>query len=435
MPVASISQIQAIFRQNASGNTARDFDRQVTKLKALFAKCPPPRQVMQLEIYMMFKEFAPQLALAGMGPNTRMVPADPSLTFPLLTYMTDEAYKYRGPRDASAWKDWDYVAWVSEGKARLDLKSHEGFSPVDLLLINALATQQRLESANKRGTREAADVNLNLAANNDRDVSELEVEVKNVWAMLKGLVKYGYRSIRSKSVKGDKTYMVALGHNQFTSRPLWKKYEKLCAKTSVSVPVLEKCCSQCHVVTNTMLCSVCRGPRYCSKECQKQHWKQGHKLECKAQQWVSFVPELAMPQHMPDRRCWIDQGPLTTVMAQSPEQEKPLLWNPPGKDEKSTFVVRILAPVDPMCFLPDSSQHPDVGILFVYDKNRVHLNAYVCGSSEKPGYKQLLGLIRANKAGAGGGMYARARVSSTGGLDLLATDELSDRGWHETISV
>lgn len=29
------------------------------------------------------------------------------------------------------------------------------------------------------------------------------------------------------------------------------------------------------------LCAVCRKARYCSKACQKQHWKQ-HKLVCKA---------------------------------------------------------------------------------------------------------------------------------------------------------
>ena len=28
-------------------------------------------------------------------------------------------------------------------------------------------------------------------------------------------------------------------------------------------------------------CSRCQGPQYCSKTCQVQHWKGGHKRECK----------------------------------------------------------------------------------------------------------------------------------------------------------
>lgn len=30
-----------------------------------------------------------------------------------------------------------------------------------------------------------------------------------------------------------------------------------------------------------LICSRCRNARYCSKPCQKAHWKEGHKLECK----------------------------------------------------------------------------------------------------------------------------------------------------------
>ena len=29
-------------------------------------------------------------------------------------------------------------------------------------------------------------------------------------------------------------------------------------------------------------CSQCRSVRYCSRECQRAHWRAGHKAECKA---------------------------------------------------------------------------------------------------------------------------------------------------------
>ena len=31
-------------------------------------------------------------------------------------------------------------------------------------------------------------------------------------------------------------------------------------------------------------CSRCNVTRYCSKECQKKHWKEGHKKECVAKE-------------------------------------------------------------------------------------------------------------------------------------------------------
>ena len=30
-------------------------------------------------------------------------------------------------------------------------------------------------------------------------------------------------------------------------------------------------------------CSACKGPAYCSKTCQRAHWRNGHKLKCKEQ--------------------------------------------------------------------------------------------------------------------------------------------------------
>ncbi|MCL7026115.1 hypothetical protein MKW94_003246, partial [Papaver nudicaule] len=40
------------------------------------------------------------------------------------------------------------------------------------------------------------------------------------------------------------------------------------------------CCSVCGNPANSR-CSRCKSIRYCSRDCQIQHWRAGHKLECK----------------------------------------------------------------------------------------------------------------------------------------------------------
>lgn len=37
-------------------------------------------------------------------------------------------------------------------------------------------------------------------------------------------------------------------------------------------------CDRCHKLGDTQMCAKCH--RYCSKECQVQDWRDGHKLEC-----------------------------------------------------------------------------------------------------------------------------------------------------------
>lgn len=41
-----------------------------------------------------------------------------------------------------------------------------------------------------------------------------------------------------------------------------------------------KTCSACGQVRDTKRCGRCRGPRYCSAECQRAHWFNGHREEC-----------------------------------------------------------------------------------------------------------------------------------------------------------
>ncbi|XP_026454757.1 uncharacterized protein LOC113355984 [Papaver somniferum] len=43
---------------------------------------------------------------------------------------------------------------------------------------------------------------------------------------------------------------------------------------------IRDCCSVCGDTANSR-CSRCKAIRYCSRDCQIQHWRAGHKLECK----------------------------------------------------------------------------------------------------------------------------------------------------------
>ena len=44
------------------------------------------------------------------------------------------------------------------------------------------------------------------------------------------------------------------------------------------------CCAQCHKTAELKTCSSCQIVSYCSKECQRAHWRSGHKADCKKAQ-------------------------------------------------------------------------------------------------------------------------------------------------------
>merc|ERR1712034_61032 len=72
--------------------------------------------------------------------------------------------------------------------------------------------------------------------------------------------------------------------------PMWKKKLKnmnQCAQISTNVPVRteEKCANfQCEKIESCprefLVCSGCDVARYCSPNCQKKHWKNGHEHQC-----------------------------------------------------------------------------------------------------------------------------------------------------------
>ena len=44
----------------------------------------------------------------------------------------------------------------------------------------------------------------------------------------------------------------------------------------------EKFCTVCNAASDSLkICSACKNATYCSIECQRKDWKDGHKIQCK----------------------------------------------------------------------------------------------------------------------------------------------------------
>ena len=60
------------------------------------------------------------------------------------------------------------------------------------------------------------------------------------------------------------------------------------AKNNKGAAPLFKLCSYCSAPESTNLkhknCSACKQVRYCATDCQRMHWRKGHKDECKTLQ-------------------------------------------------------------------------------------------------------------------------------------------------------
>ena len=71
---------------------------------------------------------------------------------------------------------------------------------------------------------------------------------------------------------------------------LYLKKEKLVKMKGVTT------CGACEAPA-TLVCGGCGDISYCSKECQKSHWKSGHKSSCKAFK-IEIHPEQAQYIHL-----------------------------------------------------------------------------------------------------------------------------------------
>lgn len=61
--------------------------------------------------------------------------------------------------------------------------------------------------------------------------------------------------------------------------------------------VWRKICANCgnREKEKLMTCARCKSFSYCSKECQVEHWKAGHKIDCKAHWIEEFFPKIRNP--------------------------------------------------------------------------------------------------------------------------------------------
>ncbi len=75
---------------------------------------------------------------------------------------------------------------------------------------------------------------------------------------------------------------VVLVDEPFQSMLLMEKVESLCSR----------CYRHAPAGTALLRCSSCRRSMYCTKDCQKLDWRDGHKLECKATDglWSTLSP-------------------------------------------------------------------------------------------------------------------------------------------------
>jgi len=66
-------------------------------------------------------------------------------------------------------------------------------------------------------------------------------------------------------------------------------------------------------------CSLCKAVRYCSKDCQKEHWEKQHKVQCKK---MRATPEL--PEHIQDAYATGDLASVMKFFRETPDYAKKL---------------------------------------------------------------------------------------------------------------
>jgi hypothetical protein len=102
-------------------------------------------------------------------------------------------------------------------------------------------------------------------------------------------------------------------------------------------------CDNCGTVsTACKFCSRCRSVRYCSKDCQRAHWKSGHKLQCTPSDATLPSPSVRitkLPQSIPQERRPVSLyvgGVLDTMFCDAPFKEVKLT------DEQEQFLNELM---------------------------------------------------------------------------------------------
>ena len=105
----------------------------------------------------------------------------------------------------------------------------------------------------------------------------------------------------------------------------------------------ESLCSNCGRSGATAQCINCRSVLYCDRTCQKQHWKIGHKHQCKALA-VAKGPATVKPYAVPKDTC-------VSSAAKAPRPQAPGPRNGPHSAESSAHSKNQLAHPCPICLV------------------------------------------------------------------------------------
>ena len=69
-------------------------------------------------------------------------------------------------------------------------------------------------------------------------------------------------------------------------------------------------CGACGQEGATSKCGTCKKARYCGKECQRKHWKEGHKLVCRKERDVEMEAKVAYHSTMLNEINKLVTGPI-----------------------------------------------------------------------------------------------------------------------------
>lgn len=146
-----------------------------------------------------------------------------------------------------------------------------------------------------------------------------------------------------------------------------------------------------------VVCS--KGPRYCSRECQVQHWTASHAVECRAiQAKKKEKVVLERPRdNLADMNFYtVRNAPTNGARAASEGAYR----MPQGVQVKEKFTIKVQA-----------SGSRTAGSMLIYDESR-DCSFYM--GPDQAGYKELFDVVKAEKATNGTKTYMKAYFDEEG---------------------
>mmetsp|Transcript_28284 Transcript_28284/g.47553 ORF Transcript_28284/g.47553 Transcript_28284/m.47553 type:complete len:372 (+) Transcript_28284:551-1666(+) len=171
-------------------------------------------------------------------------------------------------------------------------------------------------------------------------------------------------------------------------------------------------CFQCGKSdVQTLVCARCKSSHYCSKECQKLHWKAVHKKQCLSSETLGFIVKSA-PNH-PNKLVLSDlQGNMHDAWTGGPTKHTKI---------GELFDVKIQVPADPM-----TGRASGVGACMCYNQQR----DLQCRITETNCDKlaELVRLVHTFQPCRGLKAYFKAKIKEDGDL-FIAANKLFVCNW------